>query len=912
MTVCAVRLKSMPGTERLLLEYAQRGLARGLLAVEGGDGNGSGNIAGYLESDGGGGGENNAMIVRHDTIIGSSASGITGGELTIFGAPSNGGGGNNVNYGATVNNNINGSNIMGMNNVNAPFSGHPYSHSDADRPTHVADCKYIDALLQMPCYLNLNAFGLFTSSRDVSVSLAALEAVRVYGTLGEGYFIPHDCDGMPVIKGDERGGKKSKRNNNGPRVNPASTALLVLNEGPTPRTAILASQHYGWQTFAIDPSLSEEWDGYHNDIPNFTGYSGSISDFMDSADGEGMIEFDESIIDHLVIIGISHQKDSLRLKNEGHVNEIRSRYKDVPTTLVSMSPIRKATLAPQAAQRTNGRGLQECGSKLESDVGYEPNCSYLDEGVFSDCRQVEVWNFHNAEDDDDDDSEDDYDSGEDSQEQYEEEGRDYNQGGRGGGGDNYQKEKNTKRPQFQKKKNREREEKEEHNSLSFDEQLQSLSGNNSDTNRRRANKQKKASKKKNNEWLEKRVAQNNNKKKSEWLEERVAQFKSENQQDGDDGTYGKEEEEYQQEGEQEGMMSSLSTLSTKGAFDGKSSMDNIDDGNGRNEKQEKRRSSQDIANHPNDDHRDERERDHEENEVAVWSPPDEEVANQVWEKALAKHGVQESLCDQFENFNYNGEDGDPGNDNDGGNGGDHQEEHEDTNQEEHDHHAPKENHPQDPENDGLPPNWEAIRDPSSGDYYYNNWETGEVTWDRPGEEGNQKVQQDQELPPISPLEDGGIEDNHDRHDDYSEGSRSTTQSFEEKPASAPPLVQSAGKIYKDQKLDDITASDNDADSNYVFDDMSDTSSGIAALTSWNTTNDPSNLKQSNSTNGSPEAEDDMMFWSDNEEEEEEVGDVVGKTMRRQSSTSSSKRQPWHKKDSAGSAGIGNNDSFIYD
>ena len=287
MTVCAVRLKSMPGTERLLLEYVQRGLAQGLLAVEGGDGNGSGNIAGYLESDGGRGGENNAMIVRHDTI-GSSASGITGGELTIFGAPSNGSGGNNVNYGATVNNNINGSNIMGMNNVNAPFSGHSYSHSDADRPTHVADCKYIDALLQMPCYLNLNAFGLFTSSRDVSVSLAALEAVRVYGTLGEGYFIPHDCDGMPVIKGDDRGGKKSKRNNNGPRVNPASTALLVLNEGPTPRTTILASQHYGWQTFAIDPSLSEEWDGYHNDIPNFTGYSGTISDFMDSADGEGV------------------------------------------------------------------------------------------------------------------------------------------------------------------------------------------------------------------------------------------------------------------------------------------------------------------------------------------------------------------------------------------------------------------------------------------------------------------------------------------------------------------------------------------------------------------------------------------------------------------------------------------------
>jgi len=40
-------------------------------------------------------------------------------------------------------------------------------------------------------------------------------------------------------------------------------------------------------------------------------------------------------------------------------------------------------------------------------VGYAPNCWYVDDGVFSECREVKVWNFHNTEDDDDSDDDDD-------------------------------------------------------------------------------------------------------------------------------------------------------------------------------------------------------------------------------------------------------------------------------------------------------------------------------------------------------------------------------------------------------------------------------------------------------------------------------------------------------------------------
>jgi hypothetical protein len=106
---------------------------------------------------------------------------------------------------------------------------------------------------------------------------------------------------------------------------------------------------------------------------------------------ESYFELDDiKLVNHLVIIGVQMTKDQMRLRGQSNINEIRARYNDIPTTLVSMSPLRKATLAPK---RRDG----QCGSKLEKDVGYEPNCSYIDEGVFSVCRLVEVWNFHNED-----------------------------------------------------------------------------------------------------------------------------------------------------------------------------------------------------------------------------------------------------------------------------------------------------------------------------------------------------------------------------------------------------------------------------------------------------------------------------------------------------------------------------------
>ena len=275
MTVSAVKLKSMPETEQLLLDYASRGVQQGLLAIEQGRVQQGQQVAGYLSSNNNSSSEMNnnnsgALIVRQNTADGNGS--ITGKELTLF------------NNGQSPNNNNNMesyTNIMGLSppsarDVNTTFSGRSYSHTDSDRPSNIANCKYIDALLQLPCYLNLNAFGIYKSSQDVSVSMSCLEAVRLYGTLDERYFVPHDVDGVPIVDDDKNkkskgGDRRSSLQTNNAQiddtpVNPKSVVCIVLGEGSTPRTAILASQHYGWTTIAIDPNLSEDWDGCHDDM----------------------------------------------------------------------------------------------------------------------------------------------------------------------------------------------------------------------------------------------------------------------------------------------------------------------------------------------------------------------------------------------------------------------------------------------------------------------------------------------------------------------------------------------------------------------------------------------------------------------------------------------------------------------
>ena len=374
LSVAATKLKMMPNHGQLLNEYANRGeylMNNGQLPA-----------LGYTPADRAAA---EGALVLHDGSNSAPAN-ATGNELVPFEPGTNA---NNTGNPFMVPS----PSLPTMSvDVNAPFSG---ILPEEERPTHIADCKYIDAVLSMPCYPKLNSMELFASSKDVSVSMAALDAVKVYGTMDAEYFVAHDGDGKKVIPRSMK--KKNASGNGSPAINPKSIMCLVIGEGSLPRTAVLAALHYGWTTLSIDPTLDEDWDGYQDDVPNYTGYSGTISEFMCDEYTESHFELDnsQSSVNHLVIIGVQMTKDEMRLKGNSNINEIRARYDDIPTTLVSMSPLRKATLAPK---RRDG----QCGSKLEKDVGYEPNCSYIDEGVFSVCRLVEVWNFHNEENEDED------------------------------------------------------------------------------------------------------------------------------------------------------------------------------------------------------------------------------------------------------------------------------------------------------------------------------------------------------------------------------------------------------------------------------------------------------------------------------------------------------------------------------
>ena len=385
MTISAVRLRGVPTTENMLMAYAERGEQMASMIADRVLGAYSDKESALVTSnqptDNNG---EDAMVIRQDRSESF--------EMVYKGSP-------NDSVHPTTSSNRTLNSTMGMPtqripDVNVVFSGQQYGGGEEDRPANVADCKYIDALLRLPSYLNLNAYGIFQSSEDVSISMATLEAVRLYGTLEQTYFVPHDTEGLPAKT--RKPNPRSMLPMEEPKiveeegVDPKSIVCLVLGEGRTPRTAVLCAVHYGWTSYAIDPTLSEGWDGYHEDIPGFTGYSGTVAEFVDNTE-DSIIEIQNQSVKHLVIIGIQKEKDKLRLKGNAHVCEIRDRYNDVPTTLVSISPVRKATLAPK---RRKGQYM----SKLEKDIGYDPNISFLDGAVFSECRLIEVWNFHNADD----------------------------------------------------------------------------------------------------------------------------------------------------------------------------------------------------------------------------------------------------------------------------------------------------------------------------------------------------------------------------------------------------------------------------------------------------------------------------------------------------------------------------------
>jgi hypothetical protein len=124
-----------------------------------------------------------------------------------------------------------------------------------------------------------------------------------------------------------------------------------------------------WHCVSIDPALKPEWQGETpKSIRGLSCFPGTIEDFASTINSGDKDEYD-----CLILLCVhSHA----RLIKSASIENIMAKYNSIPTTLVSLP----------------------CCPKFRShqDVGRGPDVEYEDDCVFSHCRKVEVWNFHQA------------------------------------------------------------------------------------------------------------------------------------------------------------------------------------------------------------------------------------------------------------------------------------------------------------------------------------------------------------------------------------------------------------------------------------------------------------------------------------------------------------------------------------
>jgi hypothetical protein len=204
------------------------------------------------------------------------------------------------------------------------------------RPNNFGYCNYLDQLFSMKCFHDIVALQVFTSAKDISESMAAIQAASQHGLIPK-----HD--------------KKCR------------VKCLCIGDGSTPRTAALACFIKKWDCVSIDPALKPDWKGDDpKSIRGLIGFAGKVEEFASNS----TLDSSESY-DYLVLICVhSHA----RLIGAASMENIRAKYNiNIPTTLVSMP----------------------CCPKFRShtDIGRKPDLEYEDDCVFSACRKVEVWNF---------------------------------------------------------------------------------------------------------------------------------------------------------------------------------------------------------------------------------------------------------------------------------------------------------------------------------------------------------------------------------------------------------------------------------------------------------------------------------------------------------------------------------------
>lgn len=198
------------------------------------------------------------------------------------------------------------------------------------KPNNFGYCTYIDKLFGLDCFETIVACGAFTTAKDVSESMAALQAATYHGKIGDA----------------------------------KNVFCLSIGDGSTPRSAVLVAFLKSWRSISIDPALKKEWEGPHDTIRGLYGLSGTLTDFLSTTIGA-----DDPRPDHVVLLCVhSHA----RFVGPASISNIQARYHHVPMTIVSLP----------------------CCAKYRhvGDIGRPPDVQYDDDCVFSACRTVEVWN----------------------------------------------------------------------------------------------------------------------------------------------------------------------------------------------------------------------------------------------------------------------------------------------------------------------------------------------------------------------------------------------------------------------------------------------------------------------------------------------------------------------------------------
>ena len=210
------------------------------------------------------------------------------------------------------------------------------------RPNNWGYCDYVDRLISMDCFADMVRLKVFSSAKDMSESMAALQAVKQ-----QQQQIRHDFK---------------------------STICLCVGDGSTPRTAVLACYLQQWESVvSIDPALKDEWAGAApRGVMGLTGFQGTLQDYMATF----LLLDNTKHYNHLVILLVhSHA----RFIGPCNIDLVRAKFGTPPTTLVSL---------PCCTRFRHTQDLQS-----------QPTIQYDDDCVFSACRTVQIWEYREEESD---------------------------------------------------------------------------------------------------------------------------------------------------------------------------------------------------------------------------------------------------------------------------------------------------------------------------------------------------------------------------------------------------------------------------------------------------------------------------------------------------------------------------------